>query len=146
MKRIFYFIGILYIIYEVIWIISPQDMVDKHRELSSERKKHKGKKWDDYTDEYKGMIKQQQVPGLFIILWLFSGLLTFNWVVFLSIIVFNFIIITPISKLLKYSMGYTILHWINSVIGFIFGVFVIINTYHLKIDVYALIMHYLKLE
>jgi len=104
--------------------------------LCSERKKNKGKKWDDMTEEYKDLLKTKGLASVFFMLWMFTGLLTFNWLIFLAIIIFNFTIIAPLGKLFKYSIGYTVLHWVNSLIGFTFGLFIIINSYHLKIDVY----------
>jgi hypothetical protein len=44
----------------------------------------------------------------------------------------------PLSKMLRYSFAYTALHWFNSIIGFVFAIFVTINHFHLKIDIYKL--------
>ena len=145
MKHIFYLVAILYIIYEVIWILNPQAQVDKSKELNEESKNNKGKKWDDMSDNYKDILKTKGLASLIFTVWVFAGLLTFNWAVFLAKIAFNFIIIAPISKLTKYSVVYTVLHWLNSVIGFIFGVFIIVNSYHLKINVYELVIQWLNI-
>jgi len=136
MKHIFYFIGIAFIIHEIMWVLNPKEQTEKNKRFNEESKKNKGKKWDDFSSDYKEALKTKGVIAMISILWLFGGLLTFNWVAFVVIIAFNFIIIAPITKLLKYSWAYTVLHWLNSVIGFSFGVFVIINSYHLKIDLY----------
>ena len=106
------------------WKLSP---IDK---LATE-------KWDDYTEEYKSLLKTKGLASLTFTLWMFGGLLTFNWLAFLIKIAFSFIIIAPISKLTQYSWAYTGLHWFNSLLGFAFGLFVIVNSYHLKIDLYA---------
>ena len=103
---------------------------EKFMELS---KLNKGKKWDDYSDEYKSELKSK-IGKVLVLLWLFVGLLTFQWVGFLAVILFNIVVMAPLSALTKYSMAYTVLHWFNSLIGFAFGIFVIINHYHLKID------------
>jgi hypothetical protein len=137
MKHIFYFIGIAFVIYEMIWLLNPKDQVEKAKEMKEEGKKNKGKKWDDYTDKYKSLLKTKGLASLTFTLWMFCGLLTFNWLAFLLKIAFNFIVIAPISKLTQYSWAYTGLHWFNSLLGFAFGLFVIVNSYHLKIDIYA---------
>jgi len=136
MKHIFYLVAIAFIIYEIIWITNPKVQIDKSKRFIEESKKNKGKKWDDYTDEYKDLFKSKGLVSLIFTLWMVAGLLTFNWLPFLAILVFNLIIIAPISKLTKYSTGHTVLHWLNSIVGFVFGIFVVVNSYHLKINVY----------
>lgn len=137
MKHIFYFIGIFFIISELLWVLSPQSKIKKSKRLYELTKEHKGKNWDEYPQEYKDIILSK-LPDLFFMLWLFAGLLTFNWFSFLLIISINVFVVYPISKLTRFSVAYTALHWVNSVIGLSFGVFVVINSYHLKIDVYEL--------
>ncbi len=143
MKHIFYFIGIAFIIYEMMWIFNPQAQVEKVKEMKEEGKMNKGLNWDDYSEHYKSLLKTQGLASLIFSLWFFCGLLTFNWLAFLFKIIFNFIIIAPISRLLQYNSAYTALHWVNSLIGFAFGVFVILNSYHLKIDLYSLFLAFI---
>jgi len=50
----------------------------------------------------------------------------------------------PLSKLVKDTFLYTVLHWFNSLIGFAFGVFVIVNHYHLKLNLTEIISSYVK--
>jgi len=71
---------------------------------------------------------------MLLLLWSFVGLFTGQWVLFVLLLLFNFLIITPISRLTRFSFAYLVLHWINAVIGFAFGMFIIINHYHLHID------------
>jgi len=136
MKHIFYFIGILFIIYELKWIMYPKSEAKKSEKLHRLLKEHKEKKWDNSTDEFKEILKIRGLMSLLFVIWMFAGLLTFNWVLFLISIVFNIAIVGLLSKALRFSIGYIILHWLNSIIGFTFGVFVIINSYHLKINLY----------
>ena len=137
MKHLFYLIGVMFIIHELRWIIAPTKQVLKVKR----RKDFKWKGWEKFTEEQKS-----DVIGLLfnflIFVWLIVGLFTFNWIAFITISIFNILIIAPISKLLQFSIGYTVIHWINSVIGLAFGIFVIINSYHLKIDLYQLISNY----
>lgn len=137
MKHIFYFIGIFFIISELLWVLYPQSKVKKSKRLYELKNEHKDKNWDEYPQEYKDIILSK-LPDLFFMFWLFVGLLTFNWFSFLLIISINVFIVFPISKITRFSVAYTALHWVNSVIGLAFGVFVVINSYHLKIDVYEL--------
>jgi hypothetical protein len=123
----------------VLWLLNPIEYTEKTRKFKTLAKKNKGKKWDDYTQDYKDILIARGVPLLLFTVWMFAGLLTFNWVAFVAIIAFNFIVIAPISKLVEFNYVYTFLHWLNSVVGLGFGVFIIINSYHLKINLYEIV-------
>jgi amino acid transporter len=133
MATIYYLSTVFFLLVELIWIINPIRKTKEAEKFSKMSKEFKDKKWDDYSEEYKAELRGKMFL-LFVPIWLFLGLFTFQWVGFLFIWLFNLIIIYPISKLSSFNMVYTIIHWINSVIGFAFGIFVIINHYHLKID------------
>lgn len=140
MKIFFYLIAIWFIVHEVVWLISPKDKVEKSKLLSKLIKEFKNKEWNDYSREYKDLLKTKGVAGFTFLLWMVIGLFSFNWTLFLIFIVFQFIVIAPLSKLTKYSITYMVIHWINSLIGVGFGCFVIINSYHLKIDILELLL------
>ena len=133
MKHIFYLVAIFFIIYEIMWIINPKKFIKSIITFDKLQKENKGKKWDNQSEEYKSALIGK-IPHLFLFVWMFCGLLTFNWLAFLVKIIFGMLLIAPISKLLKFSKGYTALHWFNSVIGLFWGLFIVINSYHLKID------------
>lgn len=139
MTTIYYLTAILFIWVELQWIVSPIEKANESRIFFVLSKLNKGKKWDECSDEYKSKLKSK-IWLLWIYVWMFLGLLTFQWVVFLAMIVFQIFIISPISKLTIFTFAYTIIHWVNSIIGFGFSVFVLINHYHLKLDLTQYIM------
>ena len=136
MTHLFYFVAIFFIWREMLWVYSPIQMTADVKKFDELSKLNKGKKWDLMTPEYKSEIKSK-ILLLPIVIWMFIGLFTFQWQIFLLMLILNLVIIAPLSKLTKFSFAYTALHWANSVIGFAFGVFVIINKYHLHIDLSA---------
>ncbi len=138
MKHIFYFIALFVMIRELGWLLSPIEKTEDVKEFDKLSKENKGKKWDSYSKEYKDLLKSKWT-AIVSAGWLLMGMFSSQWILFVIILVFNFIIIAPISKLTKYSMAYTITHWLNSIIGLIFALFVIINAYHLHIDTYQYI-------
>jgi ABC-type lipoprotein release transport system permease subunit len=143
MTTIFYLSTIFFIWIEWNWLISPIEKTNDAKKLFGLSNEFKGKKWNEYSDEYKSELKSKfWLIG--IILWMFIGLFTFQWVAFLAMLIFNVMIISPITKLTRYTMAYTVIHWINSLIGFVFGVFVIINHYHLKIDLTQWVLSFIK--
>ena len=133
MTTIYYLSTFVFICLELAWLISPIEKTQENKKFTELAKQFKGKKWDEYSKDYKEKLKSK-TWSLFIIIWLFVGLFTFQWVAFLAILLFNNIVIMPLSEITKYSIYYAILHWINSLIGFLFAIFVVINHYHLKID------------
>jgi hypothetical protein len=143
MTTFYYLISIFFILTELQWILSPIEKTKDAKRFLEMSKENKGKKWDEFTEEYRDQVKSK-VWLLIVPLWLLLGLFTFQWIGFLMILIFNFLIISPISKLTKYSMAYSIIHWVNSLIGFAFGVFVIVNHYHLKIDLTQLFLSLIK--
>lgn len=133
MTTIYYLSTILFIWAELDWLVSPIEKTNDAKRFFELSKLNKGKKWDEFSKEYKSELKSK-VWLIWILLWMFIGLFTFQWAGFLAMLIFNIVIISPLSKLTMYSIAYTVIHWFNSLIGFAFGVFVIINHYHLKID------------
>ncbi len=130
--------------YELRWIFDPfgeTKDVENFKKLSQE---NKGKRWNDFSEDYKSEIKNKSFRFI-ILFWLFLGLLTFQWDAFLLIIIFNIFVVHPLSTLVRYNQVYTALHWLNSIVGFAFGIFVILNNYHLHISLIQLIRQYFKI-
>ena len=143
MTTIYYLSTIIFLLIELHWLVSPIEKTNNARKFMALSKLNKGKKWDEFSEEYKSELKSK-IWLLYVLFWMLIGLFTFQWQAFLLMIVFNFMIINPISKLVKNTFLYTILHWINSLIGFAFGVFVIVNHYHLKLNLTEIITFYIK--
>ena len=144
MTTIYYLSSIIFILYELARVLSPIDKADENIKFQILSKKFKGMKWDEYSDEYKSELKTKIIFVGFIFIWFIVGLFTFQWVAFLLMLLFQIFIISPLSKATKnnFRYGYIMLHWINSVIGVCFAIFIIINHYHLKIDLLKLILNY----
>lgn len=130
---IFYIMSIIFISIELGFLLAPIDQTDKSRKFFELSRQFKNKKWDDISEEYQTILKSK-IWLFFSLIWFFIGLFTSQWILFLIILLFNVIIIGPISTFTRFSYVYTVIHWINSLIGLLFGIFVIINHYHLKIN------------
>jgi hypothetical protein len=144
MKHIFYLIGVCFIIHEIMWVLHPFKQLRKSKNCIKLTKENKGKKFDDFSGEFKEILFFQVIPNLIYFFWMFIGLLTFNWVAFILMIIIQFLIIWPLGKLLEKTIGYVVLHWLNSIIGFSFGIFIILNSYHLKLDLYEIVRHFIN--
>lgn len=136
---LYYLSTIFFIWGEITWLYSPIEKTKDMQNFFKLSKLNKGKKWNEFSKEFKSELNSK-LWNIIIAFWMFLGLFTFQWAGYIAIILFNFLIIGPISKLTKYTIFYTILHWINSLIGLIFGIFVIINHFHLRIDLTKLFL------
>ena len=134
LKFIYYTFGIMFLLYELQWLINPLEKAKDAITYLSLTKKYKGLKWKDYPEDFKEKTKSK-VWGLIHIAFIIGGLFTFQWWVFLAFLTLQFTIVAFISRLLKpYIYAYAAFHWVNSIIGLAFCLFVIINAYHLKIE------------
>jgi hypothetical protein len=118
MKHVFYFIGLLPLIYEMSVIMNPKKIY-----ASKERIKASGK-FDNFTSGQKSYA----ILSLGYLVWAFIGLFSFNWVAFLFLIAISFI-----------PKKHFILMFADSVVSFIILLFVLLNSYHFKIDLFAMV-------
>lgn len=118
MKHLFYFIGLFPLIYEMSVIINPKRVYS-----FKERIKAAGK-FDNFTSSQKSYA----ILSLGYLVWAFIGLISFNWVAFLFLIAISFI-----------PKKHFFLMWLDSVISFLILLFVLLNSYHFKIDLFALV-------
>ena len=116
MKHVFYFIGLLPLIYEMSVIMNPK------RIYTSKEKIKAAGKFDNFTSGQKSYA----ILSLGYLVWAFIGLFSFNWVAFLFLIAISFI-----------PKKHFILMWFDSVISFLILLFVLLNSYHFQIDLFA---------
>lgn len=143
MTTIYYLFTFAFILEEVTWLFNPIEKTIKSKAKLKNLKSIGTKKRQELSEEEKESFKQ----GLFsiiLLVWVFIGLLTFQWFAFLGFIILNFFIVGPLLKLTNNIKVLAVINWINSLIGFSFGIFVIINHYHLKIDLFQLLTNYVK--
>ena len=134
MKHIYYIFALWYIFTEISWIFNPLEKTKDMFRFKELNKEQKGLKWDDYSNEYKDQLKSK-FWLLFLIAWMFLGLFTFQWFAFLIFLIFHFGIVGIISRAAYPNVYmYATFHIIFSFIGLLFGLFFIINAFHLKID------------
>lgn len=135
MKHIFYFMAFVFLIQDLLWVLSPIEKTRAARKLDELHKQNKGKSWEQYSPEYKKRLRGKW-PLLISMTFVFLGLLSFQWPLFIAWWVFSLLIVYPLSNLTKYSVAYTVVHWIASLIGIVWVVFILINAYHLHIDIW----------
>jgi len=129
----------------MLWVIAPIEKAKEHLKFLDFMKEFKGKKYDEYSEEYKNLLIPKIILTVILLPWMFIGLFTFNWFMFLCFLIFIYALVAPINKMTKKVLWlYSSVHFISSLVGMSFGVFVILNTYHFKIDVWTLFQQWIK--
>lgn len=144
MIHLFYLIGINYFFKSILSMSKPLWSLKRSRDkvnLINERKR-KEIAGEELTEEEENVF-YASTPLMIRFLWLLAGLTTFNWPMFLFIILISFFVLNPLAKLVKGSDNIeAVIYSISGLIGVSFYLFAIINQYHLRIDLYALLVSY----
>lgn len=145
MKHLFYFIGFIFIVYELMWIASPVEFSRKSLRLSELIKEFREKTWKDYSEEYRNLLLGSLMK-LPLMLYPIAGLFTFNWIIFLIFLLWNFFIglVARPFRSVKHLYIYSGIMWVNSIVGLFVATFTILNSYHLKIDPLPLLNQFIQ--
>jgi hypothetical protein len=170
LKAIFYSYTAWYAISELIWIFQTKSKCEENHELrvtfdeySKRKKEEKARLKADPTaikKEESAQDKEDKSKAIWafvtkfpLILWLIFGVFTFNWVPFLFMWLTQLVMGLITLPVKKYALpigsdfkgkAYIAIAWINSVWGFAFCIFIIINAYHLHIDFSPLVANHFK--
>ena len=146
MEHLFYVVAIFWIIYEWGFVSDIQEKMDKTNKLVLLHKEFKGKSYKEWSEEYKDMAIGVFFFQLPLYVWLFVGLFTFQWTVFLYF-VFQMYILTGLPRKIfgLKSRILTACVWLNSFVGLLMGFFVIVNKYHFHINVWEVLKQYFNL-
>lgn len=135
-KFLFYFFAVFAIVYEI-WNIKN---FGKKKEIGKRIVEHKKIETNQMTTEQKNFVVKGCLFVLFHILyllWAFLGLFTFQWPIFLFMFILGFI------GTIKYLKDNETWNSIDGVISIFLLLFVVLNTYHFKIDVFQAILSFL---
>jgi len=117
MKHLFYFIGLIPLIYEITALINPE-------QFYSLLKRIKASNTSSLSINQKGFV----ILSFAYLVWVFIGLFTFNWVAFLALFML----------MLMPAKNYIVI-FINSFISSFILLFIILNEYHFKINLFEVI-------
>lgn len=116
MKHVFYFIGLLPLMYEMSVIVNPKSYFAFKEGVKA-------------CGNFENLNSNQKVFTILsfgYLIWAFTGLFSFNWFLFLCLIAFSFI-----------PKKYIFVMWLDSVLSFIILITILLNAYHFKIDMFA---------
>lgn len=144
MKTLYYLLGLLFLFNEIRWIIQPvKNAYNVIKAYQIQARYESDKNQVALINDHPYSLSQI-IEILLGGIWLFFGLFTFNGWFFLFYLITQ-IFIGKITK--KYRTGdtfdfkkYVAIHWINSVYSFLFGCFVIVNTYIIQFSAHQWIV------
>jgi len=148
MKIFFYLWGILnLILFTFPYILEPRknakkllNMIGWWKSLPNKQnsKTEKVFEFSDMPEEVKNTGIYMLIGVLSMLMWLIIGLFSFNWVVVLAFFIYSFIIGKLGGYFIKNNMEneYTVYLFIHNVIEASAVLFMVINSYHLKINVW----------
>jgi len=113
MKHVFYFFSIIPLLWEMHVLQNPKIIHNKAKAMKLKTK------WEEHEDIEKGYILWKFLH----VLWLFSGLFTFQWILFIFLLALSFI-----------PNKHYIQRWVMSLISLLVVLFILFNAYHLHIN------------
>jgi hypothetical protein len=134
-KDLFYLVGAFYIVYELLYIFNVRHMnlIEDKGDVIYRRTPSSSWGW-----RYKFIKRSQLVICVWFILGIFSD---YNGFAFLLFLAYIFLISKPRFKKVKNTSEYNRWTWTDSLIGLLFGIFVILNAYEWKVSVYDFIFN-----
>lgn len=123
MIHVFYIFGVFFIIYSLLVVVSPNQ-------------------YNDFLVRMKAMNDKQEKPdtsmaiagclialvSISYLLWLVIGLLTFQWPLFIVLLVISYI-----------PPKHIVIRFFKSLVALVMLVFILLNAYHFNIDVFDFI-------
>ena len=123
MTHIFYLLTASLLMYELFALMNAKRLLDYSNKV---RLAQKEKKKLDLSDNEKAL----NAFNLFYFAMLVAGLLSSQWIVFLFILLISFI-----------PKRYVIVRYIDTIISIAALIFILVNKYHLHIDLFNLIFN-----
>jgi len=144
MVTIFYLITLFVIMKNLLHLSSPIKSVKSYRGYKKLIKDMDQDSYHDLSDNDKQAVLFKSILGIVELSWLFIGLMTANWILFLIYIGWNAIIYRPIRKLSSGSkLDYSLI-CINAIVSMSLGLFVLLNHYHLHLNTFEIVIGIFK--
>lgn len=136
-KLFYYALWVLFLVYKLWWLQSAKERLRARVRYYEYAKNKPTIKWNDAPEDIQASLLRMyfiEVPAMFMML---TGLFTYNWILFVVLIPVMVIRYTLADKLQVRGKFYNTTEIIWSVCIVIMIVFNIVNTFHLKIDLYS---------
>ena len=145
MGHLFYFVGLIVVLFNIFniskykrifelreWMIKFKEVTGRNPVATDYRKK------DD-----KDILTAWSMSIILTSFWIFFGLLTKSWYVFLSILLIN-TTINLVTKIIgEFNMFAFTIHFVKNALILFLIMFLILNHFHLHLDIWNLIKSYI---
>lgn len=141
-KAVYYFIGLMFMAYELLWMLNPIEKTRNYLDLQDKTKKLKseGIKYDDWPEDIRKTLQTKLIYILPLFLWVLMGVFTFQWPLFIAFLLYM-VLTGLLNNLTKHIFSLQVTKmFIGSLVGFLVSGFSILNAYHLKIDIWQYIL------
>ena len=149
LEGIYYLVVLWFVWVETQYILDVDSKTTRNNRFLELSKEHKAvnAEWSEFSPEYKTILKNVILEPILMLSMVGIGFFTIHWPIWLGFFILNIFIVAPISKRVKRNknkVGQNILTWLNSVLGLVVGLFVLINKYHLHYDIPQIVENFLK--
>lgn len=130
---LYYALGLIFIFILFKIILNLKINAKRHFKLSdivvSKNNNEKNIRWDDKKT------RDFYITKLTLTVWLIIGFLSDQWAIFATVFFLTLILFKILSKIKKFSFTYVFIYGAAKITEFLLVMFVIINHFHLHIDV-----------
>ena len=138
-----YYLFTFYVIFmQLPYILDPASKAEIDKKFFDLNKENKKLKWPDYAEEYKSLLKGKIYKFIFIYGWVFVGFFTIQWPIFIGLFLYS-LLVSPILRITRDTYYendledlYLYLHWLSSLFTLCVLIFILVNHYHLHIDIF----------
>ncbi len=134
MGNLFYLLLLLPILQELKFIATPIESFENSKRFAELTKLNKGKSYDDYDKEYKTEC-QNKLWYLLSLLFILIGIFSSQWILFIIFILSSLIFYAIKSLFNKFYYIKLIFSLFDSITSLSILILIILNKYHLKIDI-----------
>lgn len=136
MKHIFYFLFIMFFVYEVIWLASAKEHIIRTLSVKKWLKENKTKNHDlkDWPSDVKTSCFLALFVSIPVMILKLIGLLSFQWPIFLIWIGVSLITIIIHQVIQNSKTGLFLLHVLVTIINMAFIILIVLNNYHFQMS------------
>ena len=141
---LFYLLVAYFVYIEMMYILDVKERVSRLDFIDNFSKdvKNNNTTFENLSSNEKSEAFWTVLHGFTMIIVVIGGLVSVQWPLWASLLIFNMLLVAPITKLAKKKHGltyrsstsYLSIVWVNSLFGFGVAAFALINHYHLLID------------
>jgi hypothetical protein len=140
---LFYLFGIIFVIRQIEFVYDPIGEMEginifkQFQQKYREARKISREEALRYEAEYVALLQEYKYD-LLLAIWVFVGLLSSQWLIFLVMILLDLFIINPIKRVASQETLIKVVFW-DSLLSCLLGILILVNKYHLHINFFEIL-------